>query len=59
MIALAETLENVNPHIMLWLHTCQSRASATGWAAIDGMTDEEKLLIHNKMLWLGIGPAEP
>lgn len=64
MTACAEQIHKLNPSTLsnigsLWLHIAHSEGGAIGRRAIEGMTPEQKSLIQQHLISLGIGPAMP
>lgn len=58
LVAMGESIYKVNPH-QKWFYVVHSRAGATSRQAIEGMTPEQREMIQESMIWLGIGPAAP
>jgi RHS repeat-associated protein len=55
--AMLEVMDKINPE-MFFLHIAHSRGAATSHAIINGMTEEQKAQLQNKMFYLGLGPAK-
>ncbi|MEI6241846.1 MAG: RHS repeat-associated core domain-containing protein [Chlamydiota bacterium] len=58
MVSIAQHIEKINP-LTLWLHIAHSEGGLIALRSIEGMTDDQKVLIQKHMYLFAIAPALP